>query len=70
METAIYIMTSHFYFRCSVGSVAGVVFLAFVVFIGYLRSKMPDGAPKPSTCATIKVSIMPAHAFGKMSAYC
>ncbi|KAJ7384108.1 hypothetical protein OS493_023432 [Desmophyllum pertusum] len=37
-----------------IGSVAGFLFLPFVVFICCLRCKLPDGVPKPSMCTTIK----------------
>ena len=42
----------------SVGSAATVLLLSFAVFICCLRRRLPDGAPKPSMCTTIKVRKM------------
>ena len=49
---------SYYFFRCSAVAIFVSLIAAFAVFIGYLRSKLPDGAPKPSMCTTIKVSIV------------
>lgn len=38
-----------------IGSVAGFLIFAFVVFIVYLRCKLPSGGPKPSMSTTLQV---------------
>ena len=40
---------------CSIGSVAGFLMFAFVVFIVYLRCKLPSGSPKSSVSTTLQV---------------
>ena len=45
---------------CRIGSVAGFLIFAFVVFIVYLRYKLPSGGPKPPICTTTKVRIRDA----------
>lgn len=37
------------------GSVAAILVFAFVVFIVFLRRKLPEGTPKPPLCTTVKV---------------
>lgn len=46
-----------FFFLCSlsVGSLLVILVVAFAVLICCMRRKLPDGLPKPSICATIKV---------------
>lgn len=37
--------------------ILGAVIVAFFVFVVVLRSKLPDGVPKPSMCTSMKVAL-------------
>lgn len=37
--------------------ILGAVIVAFLVFVVVLRSKLPDGVPKPSMCTSMKVAL-------------